>query len=45
MPAAMRDWIRRFGLSADPFDAKESPGFYYGGPYGVASLRLEQALR
>jgi len=41
----MRDWIRRFGLSADPFDAKETPGFYYGGPYGVASLRLEQALR
>ncbi len=41
----MRDWVTRFGLSKDPFDERETLGFYYGGPYGVASLRIEQALR
>lgn len=41
----MGDWVRRFGFSSDPFSEKTSASFYYGGPYAVASLRLEQALR
>ena len=39
---SMGDWVRRFGFSSDPFSEKTSASFYYGGPYAVASLRLEQ---
>jgi len=36
-------WHSHFGLTSDPF-RQESGEFYYGARFGVASLRLEQAL-
>jgi len=36
-------WLGHFGLAVDPF-RDDSGEFYYGARYGVASLRLEQAL-
>ena len=41
MPA----WFEHFHLSADPFNEDSNAwNFFYGGPYGIASLKLEQAL-
>ncbi len=42
-PATAAPWPAHFGLSQDPF-VEESLEFYYGARYGVASLRLDQAL-
>jgi type II secretory pathway predicted ATPase ExeA/cell division septation protein DedD len=41
----MSSWVSHFGLSSDPFgeDPVQSR-FFYGASYGLASLRLEQAL-
>ncbi len=38
------DPITDFGLSSDPFGEDGDFSYYYGGPYAVASLRLERAL-
>jgi type II secretory pathway predicted ATPase ExeA/cell division septation protein DedD len=42
-PVTATPWPAHFGLSHDPF-VEESLEYYYGARYGVASLRLEQAL-
>ncbi len=41
----MSGWVSHFRLSGDPFsEDNHSWQLYYGGCYGVASLRLEQAI-
>jgi type II secretory pathway predicted ATPase ExeA/cell division protein FtsN len=41
----MSSWFDHFHLSADPFsEDSHAWSFYYGGRFGIASLKLEQAL-
>src|SRR5688500_16605259 len=44
-PRMMSGWYEHFHFSTDPFN-EDSPAwnFFYGGCYGIASLKLEQAL-
>lgn len=41
----MKQWTQHFRLDGDPFgDDPSAWRYYYGGGYGIASLRLERAL-